>query len=187
MHKRLLLLGLLLRGPQSGYQLHRIVAAHGDLYADLKKGNIYYVLERLADEGLVKTKVESGTRGRRGERVIYRLTAAGRREFERLLRDVLTTFEPTHSGLDVAISFLANLPRPEARQLLTARRKAVARRRDFTAEQLAQVASQSEFGQLAAAHLLGTIDAELTWLDQALSQLSSKPRGHKNQSEPHAS
>ena len=182
MHKRLLVLGLLLRGPQSGYELHRIVAAHGDLYADLKKGNIYYVLDRLASEGLVKSTVEAGARGPRGERIVYRLTPAGRREFERLLREVITTFQPTHSGLDVATTFLATLPRPEARRLLKARRRAVAERRDFTAEQLDQVANRSEFGQLAAAHLLGTMDAELAWIDQALAQLAAAGRGAKSPS-----
>ena len=40
MHKVLLLLGLLLQGPRYGYELHQIVRAHGELYADLKKSNL---------------------------------------------------------------------------------------------------------------------------------------------------
>jgi DNA-binding transcriptional ArsR family regulator len=78
-HKRLLLLGLLRHGPLSGYELNRIVRAHGDLYADLKKANIYYLLTRLAEDGLVEVEVQPGARGRRGERLVYRLTAVGKR------------------------------------------------------------------------------------------------------------
>jgi hypothetical protein len=36
--------------------------------------------------------------------------------------------------------------------------------------QLDQVTNQSQFGQLAAAHLLGTMDGELSWFDQALTR-----------------
>ena len=81
MHKILLLLGLLLRRPLHGYELHRIVRAHGELYADLKKGNLYYLLDRLAAEGYLKVQAEPGTRGARGERVIYELTDQGRARF----------------------------------------------------------------------------------------------------------
>ncbi len=37
MHKALLILGLLQGGPKTGYDLNRIVRAHGELYTDLKK------------------------------------------------------------------------------------------------------------------------------------------------------
>ncbi len=90
MHKILLLLGLLLRRPLHGYELHRIVRAHGELYADLKKGNLYYLLDRLAAEGYLKVQAEPGTRGARGERVIYELTDQGRARFKTLLREVLS-------------------------------------------------------------------------------------------------
>jgi DNA-binding PadR family transcriptional regulator len=63
MHKVLLLLGMLLGGPLYGYQLHQIVRAHGELYADLKKANLYYLLERLAKEGYLETEVETSARG----------------------------------------------------------------------------------------------------------------------------
>ena len=44
MHKSLLILGLLVHRPLHGYELHRIVRAHGELYTDLKKANLYYLL-----------------------------------------------------------------------------------------------------------------------------------------------
>src|SRR5713226_7824384 len=100
MHKLLLLLGLLRQGPLYGYELHRIVRAHGELYTDLKKANLYYLLDRLARDGYLDVQVEPGARGPRGERIIYTITAKGREYFEHLLRGVLRTYEPVHTGID---------------------------------------------------------------------------------------
>src|SRR5690242_19416061 len=81
MHKTLHLLGLLLAGPKSGYDLHRILRAHGELYADLKKANVYYLLDRLARDGFLSVQSEPGARGPRGERLIYTMTESGRERF----------------------------------------------------------------------------------------------------------
>jgi DNA-binding PadR family transcriptional regulator len=136
MHKRLLILGLLLRGPLTGYDLHRIVRAHGELYGDLKKANLYYLLERMAKEGLVVVTVLPGGRGPRRERLQYRLSAAGRTEMQGLLRAVLQSYEPTHSGLEVAIVLIGQLRAAEARELLEARLGAVRATRKKSAAEL---------------------------------------------------
>src|SRR5882672_3311184 len=130
MHKALLLLGLLLNHPRSGYELHRIVRAHGELYTDLKKANLYYLLDRLAREGYLRVKAEPGARGPRGERLVYSLTKKGRQRFIELVREILRTFEPAHTGVDVAVVFLAELPRSEALTLLLERHKIVSARRE---------------------------------------------------------
>jgi len=58
-----------------GYELHRVVAAHGELYADLKKANVYYLLDRLATDGYVLVRTEPGAPGgARGERLVYEIT-----------------------------------------------------------------------------------------------------------------
>src|SRR5260221_5403007 len=106
MHKSLLILGLLLRGPLHGYEIHRIVRAHGALYTDLKKANLYYLLDRLQQDGALTVRAESGARGARGERLIYALTDQGRTRFFDLLRAILRTFDPVHTGVDVADVFL---------------------------------------------------------------------------------
>ena len=46
--RTLMVLGLLKAGPRHGYELHRIVVAHGSLYADFKKPTLYHLLHRLA-------------------------------------------------------------------------------------------------------------------------------------------
>jgi DNA-binding PadR family transcriptional regulator len=165
MHKRLLILGLLRNGPLSGYDVLRIVTAHGELYRDLKKANVYYLLERMAKEGLVTVRSEPGARGPRGARLLYSITAAGRSSFDRLLREVLRGYEPTYTGLEVAMVLADNLSATEASGLLTQRRETVRRYRAMVSGQLGEPEPGS-----AGDHLLSLVDAELAWMDRAIDR-----------------
>ena len=171
MHKVLLLLGLLLYGPRYGYELHQIVRAHGELYADLKKSNLYYLLERLAAEGALRVRAEEGTRGARGERLIYELTDQGRMRFNELLREVILTYEPAHTGVDTAVMFLATVPHAQSLHLLKERRRMVGARREAVAKELAAGAEDDPLLHIASDHLLGLIDTELAWLDRSVTYL----------------
>ncbi len=171
MHKTLLILGLLLRGPLHGYEIHRIVRAHGALYTDLKKANLYYLLDRLRQDGALTVHTEPGARGARGERLIYALTDQGRAQFFNLLRAVLRSFAPVHTGVDVAVVFLAQLPPTEAVALLQERRQIVAARRAQVAAELGDLTTSDGWSAIAADHLLSLIDAEQAWLDRALARL----------------
>ncbi len=172
MHKELHILGLLLAGPRTGYQLHRIVAAHGELFTDLKKGNLYYLLERLAQDGALDVTAEGGARGPRRERLVYTLTDEGRRRFHALLRDVIRTYEPPHSGVEVGMMFLPRLDPHEAVHLLEERREAVLTRRAVVEPNAAAADRLHE--RLAQDHLLSLMDAELAWIDRTLYRLSRR-------------
>jgi DNA-binding PadR family transcriptional regulator len=171
MHKVLLLLGLLRQGPMSGYDLHRIVRAHGELYTDLKKGNVYYLLDRLAVDGYLHVEAEPGARGPRGERLIYSLTGQGQVRFDELLRVVLRSYDTVHTGVDVAIVFLAQLPPSEALALLEERRQTVEARRAQVGFELGDLTALSPLERIAADHLLSLMVAEMAWVDRALAQL----------------
>jgi DNA-binding PadR family transcriptional regulator len=174
----LMLLGLLRAGPKHGYELHRIVVGHGELYADLKKPTLYHLLDRLAAQGAVAVTTESGARGRRGERLVYALAPEGNRLFERLLRSALATFHAGSTGLEVAAVFLDCLPAAEARLLLDDRRDAVQRRRAIIAAELGPLAAERSSaariadGFLAADHALSLMDAELDWIKRAMAHLA---------------
>ena len=171
MHKMLLLLGLLLNGPRYGYELHQIVRAHGELYADLKKANIYYLLERLATEGYLRVEVEIGARGSRGERLIYELTEQGREQFTTLLHEVMLSYEPIHMGIDTAVVFLSYLSSTEGLQLLKQRRQIVAERRAEMSAELNTSKTTNPLVHIASDHLLSLVDAELAWIDRSVTYL----------------
>jgi len=194
MHKGLLILGLLHNHPLSGYDLHRIVRAHGELYTDLKKANLYYLLDRLAKDGYLKVRAEPGARGPRGERLIYSSTAKGRERFIELLHEILRSFEPSHTGIDVAVVFLSQLPPKDALALLKERRETVGARYTQVAAELGDIANRGPLAKIAADHLLCLIDAELQWIDRSLAHLRTvgwarKRRGnvHRETAESHES
>lgn len=172
MHKELHILGLLRSGPRTGYDLHRIVVAHGELFADLKRGNVYYLLERLAQLGDLEVTAEAGARGPRRERLVYSLTDQGRAHFQQLLRDVVRTFEPAHTGVEVGMIFLSSLDDAEALALLEERRQAVQERREVIGREAGQHAPLPQ--QLAFDHLTSLIDAELAWIDRSLQRLRER-------------
>ena len=172
MHKELHILGLLLSGPKTGYDLHRIVAAHGELFTDLKKGNLYYLLERLAQAGALVVTAEAGARGPRRERLIYALTDEGRRRFDAILRDVIRTYELPHTGVEVGMMFLPRLDLHDAIHLLEERRQAVLARRALVEPEMGAADRLHE--RLAQDHLLSLIDAELAWIDRTLYRLGRR-------------
>jgi len=169
MHKELHILGLLLSGPKTGYRLHRIVVAHGELFTDLKRGNVYYLLERLATAGALTVTTEGGARGPRRERLVYALTDQGRQRFHELLREVVRSYEVAHTGIEVGMIFLPYLDPGEVSGLLEERRQEVLARRTAVERQMAS--SDHLHEQLAQDHLLSLIDAELDWIARTLRRL----------------
>lgn len=174
MHKELHILGLLEAGPKSGYQLHRIVVAHGELFTDLKKGNVYYLLERLAESGALEVTAEGGARGPRRECLIYSITEQGRRRFHALLHEVVRTYEVAHSGVEVGMIFLPHLDLDEAICLLEERREAVLARRRMMERQADSADHLHE--RLARDHMLSMMDAEVIWVARTLDRLRQHER-----------
>src|SRR5512134_2593702 len=151
--KTLMVLGLLQSGPKHGYELHRIVVAHGSLYADFKKPTIYHLLHRLALQGAVQVRSEGGARGPRGERLVFALAPKGGALLMRLLRDALSSYDAGHTSFEVATAFLALLPATEAQELLRRRRAVVRERRAEVVAEDEVMAGQPDSARLAARRL----------------------------------
>ena len=186
MHKELIVLGLLERGPQHGHELYRIVRAHGELYADLKKANLYHLLARLEEEKCLKVKHEQGTRGRLGERLVYAITEKGRRHFLELLKGVLQGYSAAHSGVEVAAVFLGRLPSGEAEALLLERRRVVAEREAMLKRDFAGLEQRGAYFRISADHIFSMNATELAWIDRALATLkdaasAAVDTGHQTQ------
>lgn len=171
MHKALLLLGLLLEGPLYGYQLHQIIRAHGELYADLKKANLYYLLDRMAKNGELTVEAEASARGARNERLIYTITEQGRTRFFHLLHETFVHYEPIHTGIETAIVFLSYLSPAEGIALLKERRQIVQARYQQVRADVGQHEKQPLLVALASDHILSFIEAELAWIERSLARL----------------
>ena len=82
MKARLLVLGMLHRGDLHPYEMRRrFVASMVDCYLDVEVGTLYYAIRQLEKSGgIVAVAQERVARG--GMRTIYRITEAGRAEFQ---------------------------------------------------------------------------------------------------------
>jgi len=110
------LLGLLHDEPKTGYELARAIDRELGEAWNAGFSQIYPALARLRRYGWVLLRTLGPRRG--PPRLLYRVTAAGRRELARWLA-ALPPPERRHDPLLVRIAFLDVLPLPERRRVLS--------------------------------------------------------------------
>ncbi len=99
----LAVLGQLMERSQHGYDLkQRIDETLGDI-AQIPSATVYYTLHRLEKHGWVSRRQER--KGKRPERSVYTITAAGRKEFHSLVERSLFTKERPYFAFDMALFF----------------------------------------------------------------------------------
>ncbi|MCS6800957.1 MAG: PadR family transcriptional regulator [Chloroflexota bacterium] len=173
-HRQLMILGMLQYRPMYGHQIKEAIDQHMMVVSDLKRANLYYLLEQLTSRGYLEVRTET-LEGATGpvEREIYYLTPAGRAYFDELLREVLSSFESLRQPVDVAMFFLPHLPRDQAIALLADRRAKVEASFAEVREQLATSPHKGEWHELTADHLISLYQLELDWLDRAIAKLEA--------------
>ena len=117
------LLGLLADSPRTGYELARVL--RDDVAPAWTAGysQIYPELARLRRRGWVLQRVLGPRRGPR--RLLYRVTASGRRELRRWLQEPPSPPHGNDEGL-TRLAFLDALPPADRRQALLALEAALA-------------------------------------------------------------
>src|ERR1700710_121553 len=107
--------------PMHPYEISTTLRTRGkEQSIKLNFGSLYSVVESLAKHGLIESQ---GTvrDGKRPERTIYAITAAGRAEMEDWLSELLSTPKKEYTSLEAALSLAAGLAPDEVSRLLTAR------------------------------------------------------------------
>jgi DNA-binding PadR family transcriptional regulator len=123
--KTLLLLGILSNHDVHGYQLNQILKMP-NMAIRIGKANAYKLLDKFEQQGLVRHTEEQ--EGNRPPRRVYRITSAGKKEFERMLRERLVESEPTELPDGVSLDFIGLLSPQEALPLLEQRQVRLAAR-----------------------------------------------------------
>ena len=163
-------LGLLSRGQRHGYELKRDHDQRFPQARPLAFGQVYATLSRLTRDGYV-TAVDTAREGG-PDRTTFALTAAGRDHLAQWLAGVEPPAPYVSSGLftKVVIALLASGSGAMARRYLGAQRSAhLARMREFTAIKTDPDAALADV--LAADHALAHLDADLRWMDIAMSRV----------------
>lgn len=159
MDRQLLVLGLLRRQEMHGYRINEFIEEKMHFCIDLKKPTAYYILDKLAQEGLVR--VERRQAGNRPPRRVYHITEIGEAFFLDLLRQNLADHIQTYYPTDVGIAFIDQLPPEEVTRYLRRKREKV------KAELVTLRKAVGHSGPLQ--HVLDRnqrlLQAELDWLD----------------------
>ena len=167
--RELLLLGLLMRQEMHGYELNHFLEHRLDSLFSLSRSTAYFLLDRLAQRGLVEAELER--EGRRPERRVYRLTPDGRSAFQSALREHLSDYQPGRYPDEVGLLFLAMLPIREQKSLLQGKLKVVQERRGWAEER--RTAHEGSPARWMLGHRVAHLQAEERWLQETLAELDS--------------
>ena len=171
MEKKLLLLGILRRREMHTYRLYEFIERDLATCTDLKKPTAYYILNKMAEDGWVEEEITQA--GNRPQRKVYHLTAEGENAFQHMLRDSLSSYLPAPFPGDAGLAFLDAIEREEAFDLLSQRRREMAR----ALKEIQAVPRHHGSLQLTIEHQTHHLKSELAWLDGVLARLSEENSG----------
>jgi DNA-binding PadR family transcriptional regulator len=162
----LAVLSVIIERPMHRYEIAQTLRDRGkDHDMAIKWGSLYTV-------GFLEV-VGSERAGARPERVIYRITDAGRAEMADWTRELLSTPEPEHHRFVAGLSILAVLPPAEVVELLGTRLAALEQTIGTVRRELGELAGalprlfvvESEFG-------LAMLEAEAAWTRSLRDELT---------------
>ncbi|MET9529623.1 PadR family transcriptional regulator [Streptomyces sp. NPDC006649] len=124
---RLLVLGAVRQhGRAHGYQVRNDLEYWGaHEWSNAKPGSIYHALKQLAKQGMLLAHETAPSTAGGPPRTEYEMTAAGREEYLRLLREALVTYDQKTDVLSAALGCIVDLERAEAVELLKRRVQAM--------------------------------------------------------------
>jgi PadR family transcriptional regulator AphA len=164
---RQFILGLLTRQPMSGYDIKRFLKSLSWLIDSPSFGSLYPALHTLLEDGLVTVKVIP--QQDKPPRKIYSITGAGEEILQEWMR------QPVESGVSLKAFLMrlilaSNLSQNDLVAHLERRRTQVAGHLRRTTEAMGGKVDLGE--RLALDYGVAVANAELAWLDSALSRLS---------------
>ena len=165
------ILGLLAGGERHGYDLKRQHDSRFPLAKPLPAAQVYATLDRLLRDGLVAPGAVERSGG--PDRTAYALTAAGRAELDRWLEDVEEPGPFVASPLSVKVTLALLAAGDDAATDYLRRQRAahLVRMRELT--RVVTDPGTSVAGVLAADYALDHLDADLRWIDTALTRVTA--------------
>jgi DNA-binding PadR family transcriptional regulator len=163
----LAVMALLYERPMHPYEMVTLMRERGKHESvRLRYSSLYSVVGALEREELIVAR-ETVREGRRPERTVYGITAAGREEFLSWLRELLREPVKEYTQFAAGLSFLPGVPPEEAIALL---RERVRRLEEETGEMRSRLGTDAEQFDLPrlflveSEHELMLREAELGWV-----------------------
>lgn len=167
MNRELLLLGLLRQSEMHGYKIIEFIERDLAMCTDLKKSTAYFLLDKMAQNGWISWTEER--EGNRPPRRTYQITAKGEIEFQKLLRESLTNYDPIKFADDIALAFADSLSQAELLDLLQQRRRVLL----TLIEAIRSAPTHQGFVQFVIDHQRNHLESELRWMDELQERISS--------------
>jgi len=169
----LAVLSVVLERPMHPYEMAAVLKERGkDADMPIKWGSLYTVVANLEKHGFVEA-VGSVKDGGRPERTVYRITAAGRDEFEDWVRELVGTLEREPPRFKAGLSMMGVLGPDQAVSLLRQRLAQLDERVETTRAGLARW--RRELPRLFLVELeydLAMTEAEARWVRGFLAELT---------------
>jgi DNA-binding PadR family transcriptional regulator len=167
-------LAFLREAPMHPYQMQSLLRLrHKDEILALKRGSLYHAIGRLVNADLIAAKSTSRN-GRRPERTTYSITTAGRKEFTRVLRNIIAVPRRESSEFMAAMSFLVHLTPAEALPRLEERAHHL--EGEIALRQAGMAAASARvlrINLVESEYLVAMLKAELAWVINLISEISS--------------
>jgi DNA-binding PadR family transcriptional regulator len=167
MERKLLLLGLLRQQDLHGYQLNDIIDTHIGSSIHFTKPTAYRLLHNMAEGGWVTFREEKA--GRRPTRRIYALTPQGEVQFQKMLKQNLSKYEPAQQANVISLAFLDALPQEDVIALLEKRRDMIV---SLIQSRMGDAVHGGSF-QLLIDHQKRHLQADLDWLTEVIKHINS--------------
>jgi len=170
MSTRLVILGLLREKPLYGYEIKQIIEEHMSDWTSIAFGSIYFALDKLVQEDLIK-KIATEKPGNRPSRSVYQISKSGEQEFLRLLHNTWSNQERNYFSLDIGLFFMSALPLEEIKGYLRNRIANLQRIMKYLDVHKTEQIKDKHIPPVANAifaHTLAHIEAEFSWAQDLL-------------------
>ena len=164
-----LFLGLLAEGPKHGYEIKRQIEEDITPNLGLKLKSIYYPLQKMAEEGLVKQEV--GRQGRFPEKHVYCITDKGKKKFDELIGESFLSIERPFFQVDLSLYFIHLTDKIAAKRRLKARMsllKKISKELSILKE---KSLPKSKSAYLILEHNLALVDTEILSTEKIIRQI----------------
>src|SRR3954454_8954413 len=171
----LAVLGLLHEGPMHGYELRKRLNLMLGWGRVLSYGSLYPTLKKMLRAHLIEEETASVTPVTRRPRIVYRVTEAGHREFERLMSEVgPTAWED--DNFDIRFAFFGRTDMEIRLRVLEGRRTRLQERLDRVQRELSM--TQAEVDRYAGElqrHGVESVQREVNWLSDLINAERGTP------------
>jgi DNA-binding PadR family transcriptional regulator len=171
----LAVLGLLHEGPMHGYELRKRLNLMLGWGRVLSYGSLYPTLKKMLRAALIEELVPTARVATRRPRIVYQVTDAGHRQFERLMAEVGPTAWEDDT-FDIRFAFFGRTDMEIRLRVLEGRRTRLQERLDRVQRELSM--TQQEVDRYAAElqrHGVESVEREVLWLSELINAERGTP------------